>query len=235
MRFIEFIVELTQEEHDAETRLQNKKWKEEQNAFFAPDASKAKILDYINNKLFHDDLYKKGSKDTNPERIKKRKIFHSFVGKIPLKDIVAMFNAVNNWSTSGYARLNNALRAGKAPPSARIMDLYIEHAPKYKKNVAYRGLPAEFFNTLKAGKTFEDKGYSALSYNADAAEYFATRKTKGGVMEVRGINNMAAIIPAAVWDESEILLPRGTKFKVISIDPPAGRGSPVRKAVVQII
>ena len=120
-------------------------------------------------------------------------------------------------------------------PSAKFMDMYIESAPKSPAAVGYRGVDAPFFNTLSAGQVLADPGYMPVTTDEDMAEYFATRKTKGGIIEITGMAGLGAVNYSVVQDEEEIILPRGTKLKIISVDEDTGRGGPVRRAKAKII
>jgi len=239
MKAIEFITEASDpngEDYAARVAQQNKDYDQRMAKYFDPKASKKTVIDYINQYIFGIRSEKDiARKKQNKALWKRLKIFHTMAGKYPLRDIVKIDSTIRNWTSSGYARLNNALRAGKNAPSAKFMDMYIESAPKSPAAVGYRGVDAPFFNTLSAGQVLADPGYMPVTTDEDMAEYFATRKTKGGIIEITGMAGLGAVNYSVVQDEEEIILPRGTKLKIISVDEDTGRGGPVRRAKAKII
>lgn len=102
-------------------------------------------------------------------------------------------------------------------------------APLKEDVVTYRGFrpgSSEHLESLKIGDTFEDPGYASSS----ADENVAVRYSKGGGEGKPGPVAIITIpkgskgiyIPEALgeddFEEKEFLLPRGTKFKVVSKD-----------------
>ena len=139
-----------------------------------------------------------------------------------LKELASIWESISVWESNQYGRMNNSLRNGKVPARAQRIDRYIAHGPKSKQDTVYRGLSGDVYKTLKPGKTFVDKGYSAASLDRVVAEFFAKRRTAGGVMEITGAANLAVRLPARDPDEGddeEVLFPRGTKFQIVDIEP----------------
>lgn len=180
------------------------------------------ILIYIEDKIFQMDWYR-----DRPERIASLRDEPAYKNAMPLllklskkigvEKLVAARKALGVYSNTFYGRMNNSLRAGKLPKNTDLIDLYLEHAPKSKANVMYRGLSGEFFKTLTVGQILVDPAYVSITGDLEVATYFSKKGKKGGVLEIHGVANRAVKMPRET-DEDEYLLPRGCSFKIISID-----------------
>ena len=83
---------------------------------------------------------------------------------------------------------------------------------------------ADFFNKLKVGDTYEDKGYSSTTTSDKALDAF--RGEEGSIeLVIKAKKGSNAVSMAEIGDESlkrtyaeeqEFLLPRNSKFKVLS-------------------
>lgn len=180
-----------------------------------------KTLDYIEGDMLHLDLYQKkyqAEMRNKPNFKHNKKILLSLLKHHSIEDVEKIYRAMRIFYTSQYGRFNNSLRAGKTPGATKWVDLYMDHGPKFKGAVVYRGIDGVFFKTLEKGSTIADPGYSAASMDAGIAKYFATRKTKGGVMEITGASNLAVVnFIYGNSDEQEVIFPRNTKFKILDI------------------
>jgi hypothetical protein len=139
-------------------------------------------------------------------------------------------------SALGYS-LNDALRDPQVSEKSfedtiKSLDKAIETAPPLREEViAYRGIKGNglnFFETLKVGDVFEDKGYVSTTIDAGVAQQFGTSGSmyQGLAMRMKLPAGSKGIFPTgykqhteASWDsgESELLLPRDSKFKVTAI------------------
>jgi hypothetical protein len=141
-------------------------------------------------------------------------------------------------SRLGYD-LNEALRdplisKSRYQNTIDSLDKAIETAPPLSEEViAYRGIKGNglnFFETLKVGDVFEDKGYVSTTVDAGVAQQFGTSGSmyQGLAMRMRLPAGSKGIFPSGYkdpgredWeknaDEAEFLLPRGSKFKVTAI------------------
>lgn len=141
-------------------------------------------------------------------------------------------------SALGYS-LNDALRDPQVSEKSfkdtiEFLDKAIETAPPLREEViAYRGIKGNglnFFEKLKEGDVFEDKGYVSTTIDAGVAQQFGTSGSmyQGLAMRLRLPAGSKGIFPSgykeqseANWDrnagEAEFLLPRGSKFKVTAI------------------
>jgi hypothetical protein len=117
-----------------------------------------------------------------------------------------------------------------------LIDSVIEKAPTLKEGiVTYRGIWGQealsVFTNMKPGDTFIDSGFSSTSLNRKIAENFArSNQANGGiVLEIVNPKGSKGIFPLATrteivkeyveyTSEKEWLLPRNSKFKVLSVE-----------------
>ena len=125
--------------------------------------------------------------------------------------------ALRDYTGTGYVDSNNGLRTGKAPTAAdKNIDKAIASQTIDRKVVVYRGATKDF-PTLSEGDSFKDDAFMSVSASEDVGLSFA----RGGVGERRVLMKMnlpkgsnAAFIGSG---ESELILGRGTSFKVTSV------------------
>jgi hypothetical protein len=130
---------------------------------------------------------------------------------------VEIWNACKVYGSKQYGKLNKLLRAGQVPARAADIDAFLAVAKKTSPAVLYRGVRADLFGTLKEGQVVTDLAYVSTSSSEAIATAFAkNRGTKGGVLKITGVKNK---VPYAVYNggEDEYLMPRGCKFKVLSV------------------
>lgn len=115
-----------------------------------------------------------------------------------------------------YKRVNASLRNGFVFNEAKMMDQVLDRAPSLPQNLKlFRGMPAaEIPKSLKAGDLIQDKGYVSTSLDRKTAREF------GGVsVEIRAHKGQAgAWMDPFGSAEYEVLLPRGSVFRVVSRD-----------------
>jgi len=107
----------------------------------------------------------------------------------------------------------------------------------------FRGMPSEILPENAVGVEFRDDGYGSTSLDYKMAEKFARWTREDGftpaIVEIRVPKGTEGIFMDELWDngESEILLPRGTSYRVISDvqKPVAGINGGVRHLVVEIM
>jgi hypothetical protein len=184
------------------------------------EAIDKETLHYVEYEMLSLDLFQKkyqAKKRLEPDFIHNKKIILSLLKHYSLDEVENIYEAMRVFYTSQYGRFNNSLRAGKTPKSTKWVDMYMQHGPKASGTV-YRGIDGVYYKTLSKGATITDSGYSAASMDPSIAKYFATRKTKGGVMEISSGANLAVInFIYGHSDEQEVIFPRGTKFKILDI------------------
>lgn len=179
--------------------------------------SPANIVDEIEYKILRLDLYQERYRDDirqRPEHQHQLAILLELSKHHPIEHLSKIFDAIRRYSVSYYGRMNNSLRSGKLPSSTNLIDQYVAGAPKIQSDVVYRGLGRDAFNSLTPGEMFVDPAFVSTTGDIKTAEYFSKRKQKGGVLVIHGVAGIA--VPGIRIGEDEYLLPRNSKFKVIS-------------------
>lgn len=129
-------------------------------------------------------------------------------------------SSVRNYTFLGYSVINSHLRKGGDGAELRKItdiDKFIEKAPRVPEDMmVIRGIKSkELFDKLTPGVLFEDKAF--VSTSADPRAEIAT--DKGMILEIKVPKGSKGIYVEKISDhayERELLLPRGSKFKVIS-------------------
>lgn len=135
-------------------------------------------------------------------------------------------NALDNYAGAGYRRINDKLRFGTGFSSITEeqiihIDSAMSKSALTEDVVVYRGMKTAHLFPLKEGTEFIDKSYVSTTLKPEKANHFA-RLQDGPTAIVKIIvpagTNVA--IPAGrlthngkLYDEAEILLPRGQRFK----------------------
>jgi hypothetical protein len=109
------------------------------------------------------------------------------------------------------------------------MDKAIASAPPTTSDMTvYRGIKGnglDFFETLKTGDTFNDKGFVSTTLDTDVATAFSVQGTmyQGIVMRMRLPAGTAGLFPTSITGlgslssrEAEFVLPRNSNFKVLN-------------------
>lgn len=174
--------------------------------------------DWAENNFGQFGLFKPEYRDTlrsKPEYKETMETAQYLVEGLGKERALEAWKTTDKYTATTYGRLNKSLRDGKVPKNTKQIDDYVEHAPKVQKDVVYRGVDATVWNTLKNGTTFTDKAFVSTTTDRDTAKYFSGRKKKGGILIIEGVKNKAARVPKS--RESEFLLPRNSKFQVVSL------------------
>ena len=135
-------------------------------------------------------------------------------------------STVNDYTRTGYAKLNNDLRSGKTDsPSVAKLDKIVSGSPVLPEGtVLYRGIGERGVSSMmnmKPGDTCNDKAFQSFSTNPNNSMQFTTRAT------VEGEKGAHKVLLRAVTSgkekgfvvgggEHEIILPRGSGWKVVS-------------------
>lgn len=154
--------------------------------------------------------------------------------------------ALNMYTHSGYDVVNRKLRFGSYADSAYEfewkdaevnklltgLDKSFQNAPTVPSNlIAYRGVNSRLFDNLAVGDSFTDKGF--VSTSIDPAQTMS-----GWQMEIRipaGTKGIYIEQVSNVASEMELLLNRGTRFRVLEIQRSVNKyGTKIGKAVVQV-
>ena len=137
-------------------------------------------------------------------------------------------DAIEDYVGPSYEEINSLLRSDKWSTSSkqttiRNITRAIESAPPTPHDTeVYRGVDASFLPSLKVGNEIEDKGFCSTAVDRADAESFAG--ASGGVLHIKvPKGTRAAFIDAVVKyrdedapSENELLLNRGSRFKVVA-------------------
>lgn len=133
-------------------------------------------------------------------------------------------DSLRNYCSGDYEAINTHLRKGYSggrsiPEQIEAIDSIIDQAPRVPQDMkVLRGIHGEdVFAKLEQGTVFEDKGFvsTTVGYNE-----VATREGKGHYMlEIQVPKGSKGIYVQRISEfpeEEELLLPRGSRFNVIS-------------------
>jgi len=145
--------------------------------------------------------------------------------------------AISAYEGSKAYDMNEALRDDQISddgykPIFDSLDKAIETAPALSEElVTYRGVKGnglDFFETLKVGDTWEDKGFTSTTIDPGVAQQFGGSLPyyEGLVFRMKLPAGTKGIFPSGYhepmygWSpdtsEAEFLLPRGSKFKIVA-------------------
>ena len=138
----------------------------------------------------------------------------------------AMSNAVREYTGSTYQEINSGLRKGGLydflKDTVKNMDNAFKHksAKTVKDTMVYRGYTNKIVNNLEPGDVFEDKGFmstTALKHKAES--WAASDSTVMHILLPKGSNALTVQHLSNYSNESEVLLNRGAKIRVIKKEP----------------
>jgi hypothetical protein len=145
--------------------------------------------------------------------------------------------AISFYQSAGGYHMNEALRDPQISDDGYkgtidSLDKAIETAPALSEElVAYRGVKGnglDFFDKLKVGDTWEDKGYTSTTIDAGVAQQFGGQQPyyDGLVFRMKLPAGTKGIFPAGYHEplngwtpdttEAEFLMGRNSKFKVVA-------------------
>jgi hypothetical protein len=145
--------------------------------------------------------------------------------------------AVNNYKLADGYRLNHCLRHGELTSedheSIRSLDSAIDKGEIDRDVVLYRGTNMADADNLHAGDVLSDEGYvstSALERVASGEVFCQPHEPGAVLMEIEVPRGSRAAFPETLIDfgESEVLLPRGSSFRVLSVSPDEDVGKRIR-------
>lgn len=136
------------------------------------------------------------------------------------------FEAIKDYQGPGYERINTHLRKPdkdatefkKENLAATIkhIDKAIEKAKMDVDTLTYRGTRKDLVSKLKPGDVFQDKGYMSVTEDPRVMHNFS--HTGGNLFHIEIPKDMVGAHISYHGNEQEILLPRGTKIQIISIE-----------------
>jgi SPP1 gp7 family putative phage head morphogenesis protein len=160
----------------------------------------------------------------------------AFVDRLQVKPLgAADRQAVYDYQGGGYVKLQAFAREAdwqggyhtkkEALADQKRFDAAIAKGALPDAAVLYRGIEGRIVDGLTVGGTFEDLGYSSTSMSREIAEDFASRRAAGVILEiVAPAGTPAAFVPAAGGlDEAELVLGRGSRFRVVGENSRNGR------------
>jgi hypothetical protein len=145
--------------------------------------------------------------------------------------------AISNYESRLGYDMNEALRDPQISEDGYkstidLLDKAIDIAPALSEElVAYRGVKGnglKFFENLKVGDTYEDKGYTSTTIDAGVAQQFGGQQPyyDGLVFRMKLPAGTKGIFPSGYHEpmygwtpsmtEAEFLMPRNSKFKIVA-------------------
>jgi hypothetical protein len=151
--------------------------------------------------------------------------------------------ALDLYTGDGFERINNTLRqqggvGAGIKGSVNSLDSAIAKNTLAQDTFVYRGVSKKVLAGAKPGAVITDKGYPSTSLDFSAAAHFAGIAEGGGVVtrirvpkgrKAGAVDGLNKKYP----DENEVLLPRGTRFKVVGKSKVSGAGG-LRRTVIDL-
>jgi hypothetical protein len=133
--------------------------------------------------------------------------------------------AVQSYTGSGYSAINGDLRAGNPPGSrAKELDSLIKKSSFKEDTIMWRGVggSGKVFNGAPPPSDLVDKGFTSVSFNPNVAKGFSNGSTLFRVRVPKGFPGLNIAIGSpktsdeGLKGEAEVLLPRGTTYRVVA-------------------
>ena len=167
------------------------------------------------------------------------------MGDVPSNQLALIRRAAMDYQNTTATALNRHLRDGSQvyrdeQDVMMRLDALIRRSPGLTADVTlWRGLllnpTSELARSFREGAIIKDAGYTSTSFSRTKAQEFAdssrTRRLVGWVLQIdapAGTKGFAmnGVVPQDAtlhgWGEFEYVLPRGTSFRVVSVDREAG-------------
>jgi ADP-ribosyltransferase exoenzyme len=133
--------------------------------------------------------------------------------------------AAETYTGGDYEPINGGLRQGNVPreyqTTVKNLDSAISQSKLPENTVLYRGtsLSPERMANIKPGATFSDPAYTSTSINPRIPDSFARGegKTMMRIKAPAGTNGLAVNNVSNFDGEHEVLLPRGTNYRVTNV------------------
>lgn len=159
-----------------------------------------------------------GMDDTPSATNQAYELSDSHTSKLNKKQI----DAAQTYTGNDYSDINGGLRSGKVPrqyeTTVRNLDSAIDQSRLPDNTVLYRGMnmSPDMAANMKPGAVFSDKAYTSTSINPRIPESFARGEGKTLMrIKARAGSKGLAVNNISNFDgEHEILLPRGSRYKV---------------------
>lgn len=133
--------------------------------------------------------------------------------------------AIKHYTNGSYQLLNRALRAGQPMTAAQAtlaahLDAAIRKSKITQDTTTYRGIanPAKFFGeNVTVGTVIIDNGFVSTSKNHSIAESFGSSGLVAKIKLPKGSSALDATPMSLHSSEKEVLLPRGSMFKITGV------------------
>jgi hypothetical protein len=143
--------------------------------------------------------------------------------------------AVKSYTGSGYSSINGALRASKGESvgeKAKAIDALIAKSSFQTETIMWRGVGhgGTVFNGAPPPVELVDHGFTSVSFKPSTAKNFSDGKTLFRVKVPAGFPGLNVAIGspgsgvAGLHGEAEVMLPRGTTYKVVARNKAAASG-----------
>jgi hypothetical protein len=151
-------------------------------------------------------------------------------------------NSFREYAAAGYRDINTALRTGKKIPKdlrkdVKNIDDVFSRTRTSSPMMVYRGVSPELAEKISSQSEFIDAGYFSTSISEKGADTFA-RGHGAGLLEISVPAGSHAVslqnIGGFTKNEKEILLDKGSRFKIVSVKKPR-RGSPYYKIKAELV
>lgn len=143
-----------------------------------------------------------------------------------LRDPLGSWYAMRSYWDHGSASMNKALRAGRVPKGAKLIDEFIA-AKSDSPDVLWRGgVKPSVIKSWKVGQEVKDLAYMSTSASRDTAQTFGDDV----LIKITAAKGIGARSPAWDW-EKEVTLPRNLPLKVVAIKP-FNRGGDYRDGIL---
>jgi hypothetical protein len=156
------------------------------------------------------------------------------------------YYAVKSYTGSGYTAINAHLRfnndtSDETKSKIKHLDEAIKGTTLKEDRTVWRGINREaaksmFGDQLKTGMVVSDKGFVSTSTEKGFARNW--KGSQGVLLEIQVPKGASALdvhkISASGKQEAEILLPRGSQFKVESVDIPLDSSQPIKVRVSHV-
>lgn len=133
--------------------------------------------------------------------------------------------SIKHYTNGSYNALNQALRSGKPMSAAQAtlaahLDAAIRKSKITADTTVYRGIkePAKFFGSdVTVGTVIIDNGFISTSKNTSTATNFGGSGLVAKIKLPKGSNALDVSPMSLHSSEKEVLLPRGSMFKIVGV------------------
>lgn len=133
--------------------------------------------------------------------------------------------SIKHYTNGSYNALNKALRSGQPMSEAQAtlaahLDAAIRKSKISEDTTVYRGIaePAKFFGSdVKIGTVIVDNGFISTSKNTSTATNFGGQGLVAKIKLPKGSSAMDVSPLSLHSSEKEVLLPRGSMFKIVGV------------------